>query len=210
MGYRLRGNYVLKDKLSNLEKYLRDTINKYDYYEIKPEMRKIGSTFSGYLYNFIYNLDLFKVDDEKYMTIRKLKKLGINKDMIRSISQNIDDNLIEDEYFSYYSLKNKEEYFKDFTNYSFPNCFFETIISAIPTVKVIRIDGNMIFIKTEKRVTREEFIDSLIDDKHTSVQNIRELMKEKFNIDLQGYYIKEFIDKKKYFVDEDGKIQRRD
>lgn len=89
--------------------------------------------------------------------------------------------------FLYYSLKNKEEYFKDFTNYSFPNCFFETIISAIPTVKVIRIDGNMIFIKTEKRVTREEFIDSLIDDKHTSVQNIRELMKEKFNIDLQGY-----------------------
>lgn len=58
LGYKLRGNYIMKSSISNLEGYLRDIILNNDYYEVKPEMKKIGSTFSSYLYKFIYNLDL--------------------------------------------------------------------------------------------------------------------------------------------------------
>ena len=65
LGYKLRGNYIMKSSISNLEGYLRNIILNSDYYEIKPEMKKIGSTFSSYLYKFIYNLDLFEIDNEK-------------------------------------------------------------------------------------------------------------------------------------------------
>lgn len=75
LGYKLRGNYIMKSSISNLEGYLRNIILNSDYYEIKPEMKKIGSTFSSYLYKFIYNLDLFEIDNEKYITIKKLNEL---------------------------------------------------------------------------------------------------------------------------------------
>ena len=65
LGYKLRGNYIMKSSISNLEGYLRNIILNSDYYEIKPEMKKIGSTFSSYLYKFIYNLDLFEIDNEQ-------------------------------------------------------------------------------------------------------------------------------------------------
>ena len=53
LGYRLRGNYIMKNNIISLENYLREIILTSDYYEIPPEMRKIGSTFSSYLYKFI-------------------------------------------------------------------------------------------------------------------------------------------------------------
>ena len=78
LGYRLRGNYIMKNNIISLENYLREIIITSDYYEISPEMRKIGSTFSSYLYKFIYEKILFKISDEKYITIKKLNEMGID------------------------------------------------------------------------------------------------------------------------------------
>ena len=54
LGYKIRGNYIMKSEITNLEAYLRNIILTTDYYEVNHEMKQIGSTFTSYIYKFIY------------------------------------------------------------------------------------------------------------------------------------------------------------
>lgn len=200
LGYKLRGNYIMKSSISNLEGYLRNIILNSDYYEIKPEMKKIGSTFSSYLYKFIYNLDLFEIDNEKYITIKKLNELGISKENIKEFINEIEKVISDNEYFNLYTL-DKDNFLTNLKQYNFPDCFYETIISAIPNVKTFTVKNNVVFIKTDEQATREKFINSFVTKNKIFVSEIKKDILTKYNIDLYEYYIKEFIDKKKFFFD---------
>lgn len=200
LGYKLRGNYIMKSSISNLEGYLRNIILNNDYYEIKPEMKKIGSTFSSYLYKFIYNLDLFEVDNEKYITIKKLNELGISKENIKEFINEIEKVISDNEYFNLYTL-DKDNFLTNLKQYNFPDCFYETIISAIPNVKTFTVKNNVVFIKTDEQATREKFINSFVTKNKIFVSEIKKDILTKYNIDLYEYYIKEFIDKKKFYFD---------
>ena len=200
LGYKLRGNYIMKSSISNLEGYLRNIILNNDYYEIKPEMKKIGSTFSSYLYKFIYNLDLFEIDNEKYITIKKLNELGISKENIKEFINEIEKVISDNEYFNLYTL-DKDNFLTNLKQYNFPDCFYETIISAIPNVKTFTVKNNVVFIKTDEQATREKFINSFVTKNKIFVSEIKKDILTKYNIDLYEYYIKEFIDKKKFYFD---------
>lgn len=200
LGYKLRGNYIMKSSISNLEGYLRNIILNNDYYEIKPEMKKIGSTFSSYLYKFIYNLDLFEIDNEKYITIKKLNELGISKENIKEFINEIEKVISDNEYFNLYTL-DKDNFLTNLKQYNFPDCFYETIISAIPNVKTFTVKNNVVFIKTDEQATREKFINSFVTKNKIFISEIKKDILTKYNIDLYEYYIKEFIDKKKFYFD---------
>lgn len=200
LGYKLRGNYIMKSSITNLEGYLHNIILNNDYYEIKPEMKKIGSTFSSYLYKFIYNLDLFEISDEKYITIKKLNELGISKEDIKSFISEIEKVISDNEYFNLYTL-DKDNFLSNLKKYDFPDCFYESIISTIPNVKTLTVKNNVLFIKTDEQATREKFINSFVTKNKIFISEIKKNILDKYNIDLYEYYIKEFIDKKKYYFD---------
>ena len=200
LGYKLRGNYIMKSSISNLEGYLRDIILNNDYYEVKPEMKKIGSTFSSYLYKFIYNLDLFEIDNCKYITIKKLNELGISKNNIQEFINEIEKVISDNEYFNLYTL-DKDNFLTNLKKYNFPDCFYETIISAIPNVRTFTVKNNVVFIKTDEQATREKFINSFVTKNKIYISEIKKAILDEYNIDLYEYYIKEFIDKKKFYFD---------
>lgn len=199
LGYRLRGNYIMKSNIVSLENYLRDIILNSDYYEISPEMRKIGSTFSSYLYKFIYDKILFKISDEKYITIKKLNEIGITIEDIDDFTEKIEKVIPENEYFNLYTLNT------DFNNKildnKFPDCFYENLIMIIPEVKSFRMKNNTLFIKTNNSATREKFINSFIKNSKIYVKEISKQIKETFNIEVEDYYIRQFINRKKYYLD---------
>ena len=68
-------------------------------------------------------------------------------------------------------------------------------------IKSFSLNNNTIFIRMKERPTREKFISSFIYKEKTFISDIRKEIKLKFNIDLYDSRIKEFIDKKKYFLD---------
>lgn len=200
IGYKLRGNYIMKSSISNLEAYMREYISSNDYYYIKPEYKKIGSTFSSYLYKFIYSLDLFKIDEEKYITIKKLNELGITKNDIEKFISEIKMVIKENEFFNLFSL-NKDNFLSHLKNYDFPDCFYETIISTIKNVKTFSLKNNTMFIMTDEQATREMFINSFIYRDRTYIKDIKEEIYQKYNVNLYEYYIKEFINTKKFYLD---------
>ena len=201
LGYKLRGNYIMKNTISNLERYLHNIILNTNYFEIKEEFKKIGSTFFTYLYKFINELDLYKIGNEKYITIKKLNELGIRKDTIKSFIYDIEKIIPENEYFNLYILKKKFT-FNNFIKYNFPDCFYETIISTISNVKTCILKNNVLFIKTDNQVNRINFINSFVTKNKISIDEIKENIYRNYNIDLSESYIKEFIDNKDYYFDE--------
>lgn len=198
IGYRVRGNYIMKVEINNLEGYMRNIILNSDYYDILPEYRKIGSTFSSYLYNFIYNGDLFKISDDKYITMKKLNTLGIFKEDIENFINEVNNQVLVDQYFNLYML-NLDNCIEKFKNCNFPDCFYETIISSIPDVKSFSLKNNIIFIKSKDLPTREKFINSYIINDKTKITDIKNDIYSSFNIEVSEYYIREFINKKKYY-----------
>lgn len=200
IGYKLRGNYIMKSSISNLEAYMREYISSNDYYYIKPEYKKIGSTFSSYLYKFIYSLDLFKIDEEKYITIKKLNELGITKNDIEKFISEIKMVIKENEFFNLFSL-NKDNFLSHLKKYDFPDCFYETIISTIKNVKTFSLKNNTMFIMTDEQATREMFINSFIYRDRTYIKDIKEEIYQKYNVNLYEYYIKDFINTKKFYLD---------
>lgn len=198
LGYKLRGNYIMKSSISNLESYLRNQINQTDFYEISSEMKKIGSTFSSYLYKFVYDKKLFKYDENKYITLRKLNSMGISIDDINDFIDKINDIIPEDDYFNLYVLN--ADFQSKLFELNFPECFYETLIMIIHNIKTFRLNNNTIFIKTEESATREKFINSFINKDKIYINEIKNIILEKYNIDLQSYYIKEFINKNKYYL----------
>ncbi len=198
LGYKVRGNYIMKSSITSLETYFREKVLNQDYYIIPNELKKIGSTFTSYLYRLIYEKILFKVDDEKYITISKLNKMGIYESDIDEFINNIEKVIPENEYFNLHILNTDFE--SKLFNYDFPDCFFENIIMIINDVKMFRLKNNMLFIKTTETATREKFINSFIVKDKTYISEIKEKIKCKYDIDLQESYIKEFINKNKYYL----------
>ena len=199
LGYKLRGNYIMKNSIVSLDNYLRDIVMTSDYYEISPEMRKIGSTFSNYLYKFIYDKILFKISDEKYITIKKLNEMGITIDDIDDFIENIEKTIPENEYFNLYTLDT------DFNNKlldnNFPDCFYENLIMIIPEVKSFRMKNNTLFIKTNNSATREKFINSFIKTSKKYIKDISSEIYNTYNIEVEDYYIRQFINRKKFYLD---------
>lgn len=199
LGYKIRGNYIMKSEITNLEAYLRNIILTNDYYEVDYEMKHIGSTFTSYMYKFIYNLDLFKICDDKYITIKKLNDLNITKEKIREFIDRMNNSIIDNNYFNLYTLKRMVD--MSFCDYNFPDCFYETLISTIPDVKTFRMKNNLLFIKTDKNATREEFINSFINKNKTYISEIKKEILNAYNIELEEYYIRQFVNRKKYYFD---------
>lgn len=198
LGYKVRGNYIMKNNISSLENYLRDKILKLDYYVVSEEMKKIGSTFSSYLYKFIYEKILFKIDENKYITITKLNQIGIKLEDIEAFIDKINEIIPENEYFNLYTLNAHFES-KLFDN-NFPNCFYETIIMIVDNVKMFRVKNNTMFIKTNESATREKFINSFIYKNKTYISEIKKNIQIRYKIDLHESYIKEFINRKKFYL----------
>ena len=202
LGYRVRGNYILKNEISNFESYLYNKVIANNYFIPELEYKKMGSTFTSYMYKMMANKDLFKIDENKYITIKGLNELGINKQDIDELHRQILLLTSDNEYFNLEYIKQRIS-FSSFENKGLTNEFFETIMFIMPELKMFRIDNNKIFIKSDKSYTKEMFISSIIETKEKiSVQELKKYLLDKYNIDINLSELKQCINRKRFYYDD--------
>ena len=202
MGYKVRGNYIMKSNIISLEDYLKNKVLSNDYYFIESEYKKIGSTFYSYLYKMIYDMILFKIDEDKYITTKKLNKLGIEKRDIIEFQNKTLEIISNNQYFNLSFIKRNMN-FNNLKNEEFTDDFYETIVSIIPSIKTFTIDGNRMFIKSEVAPTRELFISSIIEEKRKiTIKELKKYLIDKYNIDIIESIIRQYINKKRFYYHE--------
>mgnify|MGYP002559295388 CR=1 FL=1 len=198
LGYKVRGNYIIKNSICNLENYFREKVLNQDYYIVPNEVKRIGSTYTNYLYKLIYDKALFKIDEDKYITISKLNKIGISRSDIDDFVNKIEKLIPENEYFNLYTLN--LNFKSKLFDYDFPNCFYENIIMIIDNVKITKVKNNILFIKGINSTSKEKFINSFVTKNKIYISEIKKNINEKYNIDLTESYIKDYINVNKYYL----------
>ena len=199
LGYKLRGNYIMKSNISNLEAYVREIIDNNDFYEVPSEMKKIGSTFYSYIYSFVNQRKLFKVGENKYITMHKLNKLGITDNDLTDFIEKINKNINYNEYFNLYTLNT--DFDCNLFHYDFKETFYESLIMTIPEIKTFKLKNNVMYIKTDESATREKFINSFVNCEKIYIKSIQEKIENKYKIKLEISYIKQFINRNKFYLD---------
>ena len=202
IGYYVRGNYILKSSIANFESYLYNKILSNSYYIPESEYKKIGSTFSTYTSRLMNNKELFRYQGEKYITIKGLNELGITKEDIEELQNEIIRVISDNEYFNLTILKPHLSLAK-FENKGLTDEFYETIIFIIPELKMFRIDNNKMFIKSDISSTKENFISSIIEKtKKITVYELKEFIKNKYQINIPESEIKKCINKNRFYYQE--------
>ena len=198
LNYKVRENYIIKNHITNLDKYFDELIENVEYFELTYEMKKTASTFYSYISKLIYKYKLFKYDDSKYITINRLKNMGIDEIDIQNYIKTIQNILPINKYFNLdtidFSYNNK------LINLNLPKCFYETLIMTITQTKSISINNNLIFIKTDEIVNKEKFINSFIIKSKTHINEIKKQIKEQYNIDISINDIKLLINTNRYIL----------
>ena len=202
MGYKVRGNYIMKSNIISIEDYLKNKVLASDYYVVESEYKKIGSTFSNYIYRMMYDMILFKVDEDKYITIKKLNELGIEKQDIVEFQNKILEIISDNQYFNLSYIKRNMN-FNKLKKEELTDTFYEMIVFIIPSIKTFTIDGNRMFIKSEIVPTRESFISSIIEEKQKiTIEELRCYLNNKYNINIIPYVIRQYINRKRFYYQE--------
>lgn len=199
LGFKLRENYIIREEVGTLELYMDSLILCSDYFEPSDEMQKIGSSYYSYLYRFLNDRKIFRISQNKYITMRKLNQMEILKEDIDGYLNRISDFIQNDEFFNLYSLKQSLNI--EFSLGDFTKEFYESLIYSIERVKTLRVDNNVLFIRTDGNVSRERFIETFITEDKVYIKSIREMILKKYNIELSNYFIRQIINKQKYYVD---------
>ena len=203
LGYKVRGNYILKASISTLEAYLREKICRLDYYEIDLDLKNIGSTYSCYLYDFISDNLMFKIDDNTYITQKKLEEKGISIGDINYFKKYIQNAIKEEQYFNVYYLYNKidKELFNKFNEFGSNKFFIESLLTPLPELKYFRLKNEYFFIKSGETPNREKFINSIFKNEDKKyISDAKKEIKEKYNIEIDISTIKAFINRKQFYV----------
>ena len=203
LGYRLKGNYIIKKDINSIESYFIKKIFSENYFELDLEYKKMGtSTFTSYIYRLINDKKIFKISNDKYITIKGLNELGITINDIEEIQQQIINIVPDNEYFDLSYIKNKISLEK-LENKVLNNEFIENIIIIIPELKTFRISNNRLFIKSVLSPTKESFI-SMIIEKHKKIKisEIKKYILDKYSINVDEQTIKSSINKNKFYYHE--------
>ncbi len=201
LGYQVWGNYLLSNEIPAFEPYLKNKILKTDYYQAEQKYWNIGTTYIDYLNSMLHDGNLFRYDRNTYITITKLNSMGISKQMITDLQKKIEKATVENEYLNVYSIAEKSS-FDEWKKYNLPVDFYDTVISLISNVKMLRFENNRLFIKTEQAQSKEKFISAFIEKyQKIKTEDMQKIIRKEFNMKIAQTTIKLYINKRKYYYD---------
>lgn len=160
LGYCISGTYVVKEKYRTINNYLKDRIMSNDFYEIEKNYNT--STYFILLENLNREYDIIKFSSNIYITSKKLKQVGIEKEDIIKFVDTIIDEMDKDEFFTVYFLENRN-ILTQFEDYGFEDVFFESILEHARKIKRIRYCNTKIFAVTEENFSKIDFIRSILN-----------------------------------------------
>ena len=204
IGYRIRDQYIIKTNAGAVEDIFEEILLENDVLDMNIcDLKNFGRTLHFMFYKLTGENRLIKYDDNLYYTENWLKKSGITREIISNFKQLIYNSFESDELFTLFNIKQKG-LIDEFESLKVNDTFIESIMKTIEGIKYVSIENNIAFFKSDiKFFNKADFIEKIILDNNISkVKDIKELLLEKYNMDIGLSKIKELIDLKKYEMEE--------
>lgn len=188
LGYHLIGNYILDNKYDTLESYIKDTIDKHDFYFYDNEF--CTSTYNMVLRKLETQYDIIKINENKYITKKKLEEIGITKELIYDFIELIENNIRKNEFFTLYSIENTIETSAIY-QYGFDDIFYESILSSYDFIRTARFQNKTVMVFSEKQsITHNDIVVSLLKEKRGySIEELITILNKKYGIEVDRLII---------------------
>ena len=185
LGYTLRSSLILRNDFNSLDQYYRELILTKDYFYNEHLPIYSTQTFRSVLYNLEKNYDIFKVENDVYMTYSKLNHANINILDIVDFKDEVLSFVTDYEYFTFQTLCNHgfEHYLRDL---GFEVAFYERLIWTFEEVRTVQTASGYIFKQTDNQFSLRDFLYDLILEKRViDIYNLIEEIKYFYGITLE-------------------------
>lgn len=193
IGYKRNSAYLISNKFSDLDEYMEYLIENNDYIDFNTQSYYRTSGFSSAIKNYESNLDLIEISENKYITSKKLKVMGISLESLKSSREKAVEILENNKYQSVNNLKKcfSTEILRDC---AFDNIFYESIISSIDGIRVLRIDNNKLFTLTTDEISINNFISEIcIKTNSVNSENISHTIFSTYLININADKVDEYL-----------------
>lgn len=207
IGYRVRGDYIQKDTINNLEEYI---INSF-------LQKKVIYSYDIPLYglNVIYNIlrncenrfDIIKISENKYLNYSVLENAGISKEELINYGERIKREYSAGDFFNLYSVRNRLGEC-NLDNEGFEDMFYESLIFHTEGIKKIGLNNNSIFYITSTRDRHEYSAKDVIKDIIGSKEGLKlgdvyEKLEDEYGIKFDNEYLMiDLIRENKYYYNQ--------
>lgn len=203
IGYKVRQQYIFKSGITSIDEYIRNGILKNDIYVENQEFVSAGNSYKWVLFDLLLKNEIYKIDEHKYITKNGLIKRGINLETMEKKLDKIKIKFKEGEAFNIYLLKQLNLITEnDYLGYG--ETFMESLLQYSKEIKIVRIEGNVLFAHSSKNYTKFDFMDYILKDNvPISIQQIQNILKDKYGFNLEKYEVKALINRDLYKIEDE-------
>lgn len=202
IGYHLNGQYMFKYSYSSMTNYVEHLLlssNTFDLRDFSRELRFLP-IFLDRLIALKKDFAIFEYEPKKYLNIRVLEALQVNKTMLLSFCNRIY-NLEVDDYFS---LRMIHPQIEDdaVLKLPYPRYLFDTIVRFSSLFAYTSINGVHIFSKKYKRIDVNKFFHYIMKEKRKiSVNEMIQYLACKYGVELDKHKLFSFISNSSIYFD---------
>ncbi|PSL36228.1 hypothetical protein B0H99_10749 [Planomicrobium soli] len=185
--YSLRGNYVLKSEYGSVERYFIEMISSLDYFIKRKLPIYESSVFKKVIYDAEKDFRLVKIEEDMYITEKKLAEAGITKTDFLNFRDFLSEFINGKSYFTLHSLK-KAGFSHYLEELGFSEIFYERIVWSFNGINSIRTASGYIFKFTDEIITLRMFLAEQVKKMEViSVDKLQEYLKDEFGIEMEEY-----------------------
>lgn len=201
LGYKVREQYVYRKEITSIDAYLREMILKNDVYTENEELKAAGSSYQWVFFDLLLKNQIYRIDDNTYITHQGLKNRNITIDEIERIQNKIYNEFKDKEVFNLEIIK-KRHILDEFQCLGFNDIFYLSLLQYTKGIKILRIEGNTLYCKTNTSYVKRDFINNIVKRMQPiSIRGINQHLYEIFNFKLNQYDIRNLINKDIYYID---------
>ena len=130
LGFHIYSNYIVSNKYHSAVDYFRHLLLDEDIVDISHFKKGVLSTitFMSQLYKLREELEIIEFAPQKYIHIRKLNQVGIEKDDLRGFCQDVAEYVSDGEYFTMFSLQ-KSGFTHNLDEFGFDDWFYASVVA---------------------------------------------------------------------------------
>ena len=201
IGYKIRNSYILRKDFDSVEDYFINLSKNNDF--IPNENILESSTYNVSIKRVQKAYDIVSISDKEFITITKLKKLGIDKEIMNKFCNDVLSSFENINYFTVYNIKNTIDTSWIDDN-GFDDIFYECLIETIDNIKYLRINNQKIYSFIDDNVEVDDIINEFMVDDSISVDELIDAIREKYGIDVS--YDKLIYNNDKFYSRELNKL----
>lgn len=181
IGYKIRSSYILRKDYDSVEEYYIDLSKNCDF--IPNENVLNSSTYNVSIKRVQKSYDIVSISDKEFITINKLKKLGITKETLNKFCNDVYTSFENITYFTIYNIKNTID-ISWIEDNGFDDIFYECLVETIDNIKFLRINNQKIYSFIDDNVEIEDIINEFMSEESIYVDELIDNIKDKYGIDV--------------------------